>query len=53
MKRSQLPSHIRRPASWTTYDDVIMTVNFLVAILVIGVILYDLIITRLLTGEFF
>lgn len=52
MKRSQLPSHIRRAPDWTTYDDVIMTVNFLVAILVIGVILYDLIVTRLLTGQF-
>jgi hypothetical protein len=50
MKRSQLPSHIRRPADWTTYDDVIMSINFLVAILVVGVILYDMITNWLLKG---
>jgi hypothetical protein len=51
MKRSQLPSHIKRAADWTTYDDVIMSINFLFAILVIGVIMYDFYVTFILKGH--
>jgi hypothetical protein len=49
---ARLPEGQQLPADYGLADEVIMCINFLIATLVIGTIMYDMIVTRLLKGLF-